>query len=84
MIQVVCWVELPGQRRLCPIFVKIRIPINGTQQVVSGHLKSTGILQVDELSTGPPDFGCHTTCHKFALSTLTISLAFSHIISKMA
>ena len=29
--QVVCWVELPEQRRLCPIFVKIWIPINGTQ-----------------------------------------------------
>ena len=32
VIQVVCWVELPEQRRLCPIFVKIWIPINGTQQ----------------------------------------------------
>ena len=30
VIQVVCWVELPEQRRLCPIFVKIWIPINGT------------------------------------------------------
>ena len=32
VIQVVCWVELPKQRRLCPIFAKIWIPINGTQQ----------------------------------------------------
>ena len=48
VIQVVCWVELPEQRRLCPIFVKIWIP------------KSTGILQVDGLSTGPSDFGCHS------------------------
>ena len=32
VIQVVCWVELPEQKRLCPIFVKIWIPINGTQQ----------------------------------------------------
>ena len=32
VIQVVCWVELPKQRRLCLIFVKIWIPINGTQQ----------------------------------------------------
>ena len=32
VIQVVCWVELPEQRRLCPIFVKIWIPINATQQ----------------------------------------------------
>ena len=30
IIQVVYWVELPEQRRLCPIFVKIWIPINGT------------------------------------------------------
>ena len=32
VIQVVCWVELLEQRGLCPIFVKIWIPINGTQQ----------------------------------------------------
>ena len=32
VIQVVHWVELPEQRRLCPIFVKIWILINGTQQ----------------------------------------------------
>ena len=32
VIQVVCRVELPEQKRLCPIFVKIWIPINGTQQ----------------------------------------------------
>ena len=32
IIQVICWVELPKQRILCPIFVKIWIPINGTQQ----------------------------------------------------
>ena len=31
VIQVVCWVELPEQRRLYPIFVEIWIPINGTQ-----------------------------------------------------
>ena len=31
-IQVVCLVELPEQRRLYPILVKIWIPINGTQQ----------------------------------------------------
>ena len=31
IIQVVCWVELPEQKRLCSIFVKIWIPINGTQ-----------------------------------------------------
>ena len=33
VIQVVCWVELPEQRRLCPIvFKKICISIIGTQQ----------------------------------------------------
>ena len=32
VIQVVYWVELPEQRRLCPSFVKIWILINGTQQ----------------------------------------------------
>ena len=32
VIHVVCWVEPPEQRRLCPmIFVKIWIPINETQ-----------------------------------------------------
>ena len=31
-IQVVYWVEPPEQRRLRSIFVKIWIPINGTQQ----------------------------------------------------
>ena len=33
VIQVVCWVELPEQRRLCPIFfLKIWISINRIQQ----------------------------------------------------
>ena len=32
VIQVVYWVELPEQRKLCLIFVKIWILINGTQQ----------------------------------------------------
>ena len=30
VIKVVYLVEFPEQRRLCPIFVKIWIPINGT------------------------------------------------------
>ena len=46
VIQVVCWVELPEQRRLCLIFVKIWISINGTQQCGIGspeiHINSTG------------------------------------------
>ena len=32
VIKIVYWVELPEQSKLCPIFVKIWIPINGTQQ----------------------------------------------------
>ena len=31
VIQVIYWVVLPEQRRLCPTFVKIWIPINGAQ-----------------------------------------------------
>ena len=31
VIQIVCWAELPEQRNLYPIFVKIWMPINGTQ-----------------------------------------------------
>ena len=31
----------------------------GHNHVVSGNPKSTGIPQVDELSTGPPDLECH-------------------------
>ena len=32
----------------------------GHNNVVSGHPKSTGISQVDGLSTGPPDLGCRS------------------------
>ena len=35
----------------------------GHNSVILGHLKSTGIPQVDELSMGPPDLGCHTSCN---------------------
>ena len=43
------WVELPVQRRLCPIFVSdVGLPA------------STSILQVDGLSTGPPGMGRHS------------------------
>ena len=31
----------------------------GHNSVISGHPKSTGILRVDGLSTGPPDLGRH-------------------------
>ena len=33
VIQVVYWVEFLEQRRLCPIFVKMWIPINGHNSV---------------------------------------------------
>ena len=39
VIQVVCLVELLEQRRLCPIFMKIWILINGTQQCGIGLLE---------------------------------------------
>ena len=46
VIQVVYWVEPPEQRGLCPIFVIIWIPINGTQQCGIGlpeiHRNSVG------------------------------------------
>ena len=32
----------------------------GHNSVVSGHLKSTGILLVDGLLMGPPGLGCHS------------------------
>ena len=44
---------------LLDFFLKIWIPINGHNSVVSGHSKSTGIPWVDGLSTGPPDLECH-------------------------
>ena len=31
----------------------------GHNHVISGYPKSIGIPQVDGLSTGPPDLGCH-------------------------
>ena len=50
VIQVVCWVELPEQRRLCPIFLQIWIPINGTQQCGIGspeiHRTSCNALKI--------------------------------------
>ena len=32
IVQVGFWIELPIQKRLCPIFVKLGIPVNGTQR----------------------------------------------------
>ena len=36
----------------------------GHNHVVSGNLKSTGVPQVDRLSTGPSDLGCHSMVSK--------------------
>ena len=36
--------------------------------VVSGHSKSTGILRVDGLSTGPPDLGRHSLVSELRLT----------------
>ena len=60
---VVFWVELPVQRRLCPIFVKSWVPKKkkGLNDVVSGYLTSTNLLRVDRLSTDPRDFGRRTS-----------------------
>ena len=57
VIQIVCWVKLPEQRRICPIFMKIWIPINGTQQCGIGsseiHRNSAGLRVVNRT----PGFG---------------------------
>ena len=37
----------------------------GHNSVISGHLKSIGISQVDGLSTGPPDLGRHIICSRY-------------------
>ena len=52
----------------------------GHNSVVSDHPKSTGIPQVDGLSTGPPDLGCHTpsTCDlDISISDTASSLCYS-------
>ena len=36
----------------------------GHNHVVSGNPNSTGIPQVDGLSTGPPDLGCYNMVSK--------------------
>ena len=59
--QVVFWVELSVQRRLCPIFVKSWIlGKRGLNGVVSGYSTSTNSPWVDGLSTDPRDLGCHS------------------------
>ena len=45
----------------------------GHNHVVSGNSKSTGIPQVDGLSTGPPDLGCQRMVSKLRY-TITCSV----------
>ena len=52
VIQVVYWVELPDQRRLCHIFLKIWIPINRTQQC------GIGLPEIHKNSVGDGLMGC--------------------------
>ena len=49
----------------------------GHDSVLSGHLKSTRILRVDGLSTGPPDLGCHSFVSELRL-TITWELGWEH------
>ena len=61
--QVVFWVELLIQRRLCSIFVKSWVlGKRGLNGVVSGYPTSTNSPRVDGLSTNPRDLGCHSFC----------------------
>ena len=61
--QVVFWVELPVQMRLCRILVKSWVPKKrGLNGVVSGYLTLINLSWVDWLSTDPRDFGCHNLC----------------------
>ena len=46
--QVVFWVELPVQRRLCPIFVKSWVPEKGDSMVWCG----VGLPDIHESSAG--------------------------------
>ena len=46
IVQIVFWVELPVQRRLCPIFVKSWVPEKGTQ------LCGVWLLDIHEYSAG--------------------------------
>ena len=43
------------------LVVKLWILENGTHGMVSGHLISTSLPQVDGWSTGPRILGCHRT-----------------------
>ena len=68
--QVVFWVELHVQRRLCPIFVKSLVPGKGDSMVwCQGYPTSTNLPWVDELSTDPWDLWCHSMVSKHRYTT---------------
>ena len=46
VLQVVFWVKLPIQRRLCPIFVKLWVSVKGTEQY------GIGLPDIHKFSTG--------------------------------
>ena len=52
--------------------------------MVSGNPKSIGIPQVDELSTGPPDLGCHYMVSELRYtincSLLGMSLGYAYAV----
>ena len=45
-VQVVFWVDLLVKRRLCPIFVKLWVPVKGTQQC------GIGLSDIHKFSAG--------------------------------
>ena len=55
----------------------------GHNSVVSGHLKSTGMPRVNELSMGPSDLGCHSLVSelRFAITQGLMGIA---LVSKKA
>ena len=59
ILQVVFWVELSIQRKLCPIFVKLWVPVKGTQQCGIGLLDIHKFPRVDSWSTELRVLGHH-------------------------
>ena len=61
VIQVVFWVELPVQRRLCPNFVKLWTSVNGVQrrdiEITWYPWLSSGLIGDQPGTYGHPDFG---------------------------
>ena len=58
ILQVIFWVELLVQRRLYSIFVKLWVPVKGTQKCGIG-LPNINKFSVDGWSTDPRVLGCH-------------------------